>query len=83
MTEQKGRICTLHFDAKFCWWQQDTSRTLDEQLQFCRHVNCPHATISEYHSSGKVVMQITCDYSWNPFANRETTKEEREEMKMQ
>jgi hypothetical protein len=75
------KMCHLHFDAKHCSWNQDTSKPIQEQIKFCQDVKCPHGSITEKKlSSGEWVAFVTCDFSWNPFDNRETTQEEREMM---
>jgi hypothetical protein len=41
-------------------------------------MQCPHGTVTETASS----LTVSCDLTWNPFDNRKTTPEEREEMEL-
>ena len=75
------KLCHLHFDATHCIFKQDTRKLIQEQIDFCAKLKCPHGTIMEKNlSNGEWVAFVTCDLSWNPFDNRETTQEEREMM---
>jgi len=77
-----GKICTLHFDAKYCMFGQDRKKPLRKQIEFCRHLKCPHGTVSEITVNGEIVSIVSCDFTWNAFDNRDTTSEEREEMNL-
>ena len=74
------KFCLLKFDASHCSWKQDTSKPKEKQVQFCKNLNCPHGTITEKTINSEVFALVSCDFTWNPFDNRETTAEEREEM---
>ena len=75
------KVCHLHFDAKYCVFKQNTKKPIQDQIDFCTKLKCPHGSIMEKQlSSQEWVAFVSCDLSWNPFDNRETTEEEREMM---
>lgn len=75
------KMCHLHFDAKFCFWKQDTGKPIQEQIDMCRKFDCPFGTILERKlSTGERVAFVSCDRSWNPFDNEPTTEQDREMM---
>jgi len=51
-------------------------KTIKDQLDMCRSVNCSHGTVTE---KGEAVF-VSCDLTWNPIDWRETTLEEAELM---
>ena len=75
------KLCHLHFDAAHCFWKQDTNKPIQEQIELCRKLKCPHGTIMEKSiSTGERVAFVSCDLSWNPFDNKPTTEQDREMM---
>jgi len=72
------KVCHLKFDAKYCTFKQNVKKPINEQIEFCRHLKCPHGTVMEREINGETIAFVSCDLSWNAFANRETTNEERE-----
>lgn len=77
----KSLICTRYFDAKHCKFEIPENWKLEEKLRFCKEMNCPNGSITEKKDSkGRIILVVTCDFSFNPFDWKPTTHEQRESM---
>lgn len=74
------KICTLKFNAQYCTFHQNTKKSVEAQVNFCRNLRCPHGTVIEKIIDEETFALVSCDLSWNAIDNRETTREEREYM---
>lgn len=70
----RKRICLVHFDAKRCRYGIPMNVSKEEQVAICQNMKCDYGTITEL-KGGKVLV-VSCDFTWNPFNNREVTERE-------
>ena len=69
-------ICLRWFDSKRCMFEWNKKKTKEEAIKTCQNMRCPKGTIMEKTINGEKALIISCDYTWNPFDNREVTSEE-------
>lgn len=77
------KLCHRYFNVDRCFWEQDTKKPIQEQIEFCRKVKCPHGSVTfKTLSNGQTVHFVSCDLTWNPMSWEPTTEEEAKEMEI-
>lgn len=70
------KICLGMFDAKRCRYGMAMSWKKEDQVKVCKNSHCDYASVTERTINGETVLIVTCDFTWNPFDNREVTAKE-------
>lgn len=68
------KFCLIRFDAKRCKFYVNMSWSKEEQVKVCQSMVCPHGSITEVKTKDGVVGVVSCDFTWNPFDNKEVTE---------
>ena len=70
------KVCLRFFDAKRCKFGVSMNWSKEDQVKVCQNMKCPLGTITEKTIDGKQFAIVSCDFTWNPFDNREVTNRE-------